>query len=216
VQATTAPQARYIGSFQTGSMLPPNRYIHIYSIFACLAAVSIDLTMAILMDRQSLLTTTISDLAAGDYATAQDFGLILVAVAIALTGLVIWRMSSSVWSKGAAGLFMFAGPLIVFISLYEQYSKQTPSGPLLHFWAVGAIGISLAVALGLIAWQRGSGRPWFRWGTAVAAIIFLASGSATFGVSNEIIGLVERFAAASLTLWLLAFHGGHLATDDNW
>ncbi len=49
-----------------------NRYIHLYSITACLIAVTIDLSLAIFMDRQSLLTSTISDLAAGDFDLAQD------------------------------------------------------------------------------------------------------------------------------------------------
>lgn len=192
-----------------------SRHIHIYVIAACLVAVAIDLAMALSMDRQSLLTTTISDLAAGDYASAQDFGLILVAIGITLTGLAIWRSGSGGWPDGvAAALFAIAGPLIVLISLYEAYSKASPQSPVIHYWIVGAIGLSISIALGLLAWVRGNAHPLFRWTTGISAIIFLAAGAATFGVSNEIIGLVERFAAVSLVLWLIGFHSVRLASRD--
>ena len=192
-----------------------SRHIHIYVIAVCLVAVAIDLAMALSMDRQSLLTTTISDLAAGDYAGAQDFGLILVAIGVTLTGLAIWRSGSGGWPDGvAAALFAIAGPLIVLISLYEAYSKTSPQSPVIHYWAVGAIGLSISIALGLLAWARGDAHPVFRWGTGIAAAIFLAAGAATFGVSNQIIGLVERFAAVSLVLWLIGFHSARLASRD--
>ena len=188
-----------------------NRYIHLYSIVACLIAVTIDLSLAIFMDRQSLLTSTISDLAAGDFDLAQDIGLTLVAMAIALTALVIWKDTDSDRRlRIAAILLALTGPLIVLISLYEAYSKQDPDGPLIHYWAVGAIGLSISAALALIAWARSEAHSLFRWGTALAAIIFLSAGAATFGVSNEIIGLVERFAAVALVLWLVGFHGSRL------
>lgn len=90
-------------------MLPKSRYIHYYVIASCVVAAAIDLTMAVAMNRQSLLTTTISDLAAGDFASAQDIGLILVAIGITLTGLVIWRTSEGDWPNGiAAALFCSA------------------------------------------------------------------------------------------------------------
>ena len=188
-----------------------NRYIHLYSIAACLIAVTIDLSLAIFMDRQSLLTSTISDLAAGDFDLAQDIGLTLVAMAVALTALVIWKDTDSGRRlKTAAILLAFAGPLIVLISIYEAYSKQDTDGPLIHNWAVGAIGFSISAALALIAWARSEAHPLFRWGTGLAAIIFLSAGAATFGVSNEIIGLVERLAAVALVLWLTGFHGSRL------
>ncbi|MCZ4296810.1 DUF998 domain-containing protein [Henriciella marina] len=188
-----------------------NRDIHMYTIAACLVAVTIDLSLAVFMDRQSLLTSTISDLAAGDFDLAQDIGLTLVAIAIALTALVIWKDANNDRRlKTAAILLAFAGPLIVLISLYEAYSKQDPDGPLIHYWVVGAIGLSISVALALIAWARSEAHPLFKWGTGLAAIIFLSAGTATFGVSNEIIGLVERFAAVALILWLLGFHGSRL------
>lgn len=192
-----------------------SRYIHYYVIVACLVAVAIDLTMAMTMNRQSLFTSTISDLAAGDFAAAQDIGLCLVAVGITLTGLIIWRTGDHDWSNGiAAVLFGATGPLIILISFYEAYSKTTPGKLVIHYYAVAAIGIFLALALAILAIARGGGRPLFRYGTLFAALIFLISGAATFGVSNDIIGLVERLAAVGLVVWLLAFHTGHLMDRD--
>lgn len=191
------------------------RHINLYVLAACAISVATDLIMAVLMDRKSLLTSTISDLAAGDYDIAQDIGLCLVAVAITLTGLAVWRTGKSGWRMiASASLFGIAGPVIVFISLYEAYSKTDPDGPLLHYWAVGFIGLAISAALALLAWKRGDAHPVFRWGTALAALIFLAAGAATFGVSNEIIGLVERFAAVSLVLWLISFHGAQLLKEN--
>jgi hypothetical protein len=171
--------------------------------------------MAVLMDQQSLLTTTISDLAAGDFAAAQDIGLILVATGIALTGLVIWRTGDDNWPNGiAAALFGLTGPLIILISLYEAYSKTSPESPVIHYYAVAAIGIFLSAGLTILAISRGGGRQLFRYGTLFAACVYLSAGAATFGVSNEIIGLVERLAAVSLVVWLIAFHIGHLVESD--
>ncbi|MEM5515898.1 DUF998 domain-containing protein [Henriciella sp. AS95] len=196
-------------------MLLKSRYIHYYVIASCLVAGAIDLTMAIAMNRQSLLTSTISDLAAGDFASAQDIGLILVAIAIALTGLIVWRTGDQGWPSGiAAVLFGLTGPLIILISLYEAYSKTSPENPVIHYYAVAAIGIFLAVALAILAIVRGGGRPLFRYGTLLAALIYLLAGAATFGVSNDIIGLVERLAAIGLLVWLLSFHIGHLVEDE--
>ncbi|WP_051076835.1 DUF998 domain-containing protein [Henriciella marina] len=192
-----------------------SRLIHIYAIVACFISVATDLIMAVFLNKQSLLTSTISDLAAGDFDLAQDIGLCLVALAIALTGLNVWRTETHNWQNGvAAGLLALAGPLIVLISLYEAYSESNPDGPLIHYWVVGAIGFSISIALALLAWTHGRDKPFFRWATALAAFIFLAAGAATFGVSNEIIGLVERLAAVSLVAWLLGFHGTRLLTDS--
>lgn len=91
---------------------------------------------------------------------------------------------------------------------------MSPDSPVIHYYAVAAIGIFLAAALGILAIVRGGGRPLFRYGTLLAALIYLLSGAATFGVSNDIIGLVERLAAVGLLVWLLAFHIGHLIDDD--
>ncbi|MGB3627305.1 MAG: DUF998 domain-containing protein [Henriciella sp.] len=194
-------------------MLLKSRYIHYYVIASCLVAVAIDLTMATMMNRQSLLTSTISDLAAGDFDIAQDIGLILVALGIALTGLVVWRTGDDGWPTiTSASLLGLAGPLIVLISLYEAYSKSSPAGPLLHYWVVGAIGLAISAAMALLSWTRSEAHWVFRWGTALAAIMFLAAGAATFGVSNEIIGLVERSAAVALVLWLIGFHAARLAS----
>ena len=40
--------------------------IHIYVVLACVTAIVIDVTMALTMNEKSLLSTTISNLAAGD------------------------------------------------------------------------------------------------------------------------------------------------------
>lgn len=193
----------------------PSRYISWYVLAACAVSVATDLIMATVMNRKSLLTSTISDLAAGDYDIAQDIGLCLVAIAITLTGLTVLRTGKGGWKTiSSTLLFGIAGPVIVFISLYEAYSKTNPEGPLLHYWAVGFIGLAISIALGLLAWRRSDAHPVFRWGTALAALIFLAAGAATFGVSNQIIGLVERFAAVSLVLWLLSFHGSQLLQEN--
>lgn len=195
-------------------MLPNSRLIHYYVITSCVIAVAIDLTLATVMNRQSLLTSTISDLAAGDFDIAQDIGLILVAIGITLTGLVVLRTGDDGWATiTSASLLGLAGPLIVLISIYEAYSKSSPDAPLIHYWVVGGIGFAIFAALALLSWTRKEAHWAFRWGTAIAAVIFLAAGAATFGVSNQIIGLVERFAAVSLVLWLVSFHGARLVSD---
>lgn len=185
--------------------------IHIYVVLACVTAIVIDVTMALTMNEKSLLSTTISNLAAGDFDAAQDTGLIMVAIGVVLTGVVVWREFKPNWiNRSAAGLFAVAGLCTVLLALYEAYSKVSPSLPKLHDWATWGLGFCFAGALALIAYEHGKGRLFFRILTLLAALVFLAAGAATAGVNDGIVGLVERFSIAGMLLWLIFFHAERL------
>lgn len=183
------------------------RALHYACIAACLVAVAIDAAMALALDGKSLLTTTISDLAAGDFAAPQDIGLVLVALSIAATGWTVWhRAGDDALLKVAAPALGLAGAFIVVLALYGEYGDGDTGGMVIHYRLVSLIGVLITLALLAIAWHARQTRASFAMATAAVAAIYFASGSAVMGIDTNWLGLIERLGAGALTVWLITFH----------
>ncbi len=159
----------------------------------------------IVRDGYNPIAQTISDLAIGDYAWIQDYGLDAYAVALlaCAVGLYRWRAGGK-WWEGTAILLLLLAFDIVLIAEHNQYAGRPGRGAAIHLQLVYILGllftlIPLSFALG----ARTLSKRWFRFSLGIT-IAWLVGGPVFFFVPDGWDGGFERLVGLLMFAWTAA------------
>jgi hypothetical protein len=188
------------GRFSRTSFL---RFCGWAAILGVVSAALANLIASGIVEDYSMVSQSISALAAGERSWIQDLGLYILAVGIAALalGLGAWQSHHRSWMMGVAALSLIALD-IVAIGFFHGYAKEDVSGTHLHTYAVYALGLLFAATASLagISLRRSEKRVsvfsfviWFLW---------ILSAPFFFSVPSSWFGLYERGLGLLLLAWI--------------
>ncbi len=170
-----------------------------------LAAVLADLIGIIVRDGYNPIAQTISDLAIGDYAWIQDYGLDAYAVGVLACGIALfrWRAGGKWWIATAVLLGLLSVDVLL-IAEHNQYAGRPGRGAAIHLQLVIILGllftlIPLSFAIGL----RSLDKRWFRFSLGIT-IGWLIMGPVFFVVPDAWDGGFERLVSLLMIAWTVA------------
>ena len=181
--------------------------------------ISIVLTLVapVLTPDANMITSTISDVAAGPYDWVQDLAFYIVA--FALFGLMygMWRMSASSWHwHGAMATLPIMAIAIVIMACYQEYGDgdSNRNGLVIHTYLVYIFGIAFLSLVALSTPTLASRHGWWRPLNISFFVIWTSATAYYFNMSTAWDGLVERIIGLAylgwlfLLAWRLAIEGG--------
>lgn len=191
------------------------RLAAIYGVSANLLMAVVDASMALILERKSMLSTTISDLAAGEFAWVQDLALCLVGLSLVTTALIAWLCGRKSWREAVgAPALAIAGVAIAGLALYDEYGDGDTGGMVIHIELVGVAAFSFTLAQLALARFAGDIAGWLGWLSYATALIWVLGGAGTYLVPDQIQGAAERLAALAMLVWTLAVNVSLLSASD--
>ena len=169
------------------------------------AVVLANLIGIIVRDGYNPIAQTISDLAIGDYAWIQDYGLDAYAAGVFACGIALykWQAGGRWWGVTAILLVLLTLDVIL-IAEHNQYAGRPGRGAAIHLQLVYVLGllftlIPVSFAIGV----RSLDRRWFRFSLGIA-VAWLIAGPAFFFVPDGWDGGFERLVGLLMFSWTVA------------
>ena len=158
-----------------------------------------------LVEDYSMVSQSISALAAGERSWMQDYGLYGLAVGIAALALGLWVRRSPDRSGmiGIAALSLIALDIGV-IAFFHGYAKKDVSGMHLHTYAVFALGLLFAVSSFLMGLSLRRSEQGYAVFSFVICVSWILSAPFFFSVPSNWFGLYERGVGLLLLAWVCA------------
>jgi hypothetical protein len=181
------------------------RICGIIAILAAITAASANLIASALVEDYSMVSQSISALAAGERSWIQDFGLYVLAVGIAALslGLWFWGARHRSWMIGVGALSLIALD-IVAIAYFHGYAKKDVSGTHLHTYAVYALGLLFTATTFLAALSLRHSRTGYAIFSLAVCVLWVLTTPFFFSVPSSWFGLYERGLGLLLLAWICA------------
>lgn len=188
---------------------------------ACIG-ISIVLTLvaSALTPDANMISSTISDVAAGPYDWVQDLAFYILAFALLALAYGMSQLSSSTWHwRIAISTMPIMAIAVVVMGFYQEYGDgdSNQKGVVIHTYLVYAFGLGFLTLVALSTPTLASRHSWWRPFNIVFFILWTALAVYYFNMSTGWDGLVERVLGLAYLGWLftlawrLAIEGGSAA-----
>lgn len=179
----------------------------IIGLIGCITAIVSDLVAGFIVKDYSLISETISDLAAGDRSWILDNGLQVFALGVIACslGLYLWNLDKNKIRWAIASILLFLiGVDIIIIARHNAYGDGVATGVEIHIYLVYFLGIAFAVTTWLFAVGfRSISEFWSRLSIGIG-IVWLVLAPLFFFAPTAWNGAYERFLGLIMISWFIA------------